>query len=89
MPGDGNLHPTILCDKRDQQQWHRVEQAIDALFDKALALGGTLSGEHGIGLAKRRYLEQETSAATIAWSKRMKAALDPNNILNPGKIIGG
>ncbi len=87
--GDGNLHPTILCDKRDQKQWHRVEQAIDALFDKALALGGTLSGEHGIGLAKRRYLEQETSAATIAWSKRMKAALDPNNILNPGKIIGG
>lgn len=87
--GDGNLHPTILTDKRNKEEWHRVEKAIDAIFDRALALGGTLSGEHGTGIAKSKYLEKETSAGTIFYAKRIKAALDPNNILNPGKIIGG
>lgn len=87
--GDGNLHPTILTDKRNKAEWERVEKAIDAIFDKALSLGGTLSGEHGTGIAKSCYLEKETSQATIVLSRRMKAALDPNNILNPGKIIGG
>jgi len=87
--GDGNLHPTILTDRRNHEEWGRVEKAIDAIFDRALALGGTLSGEHGIGLAKSRYLEKETSRATILYSRRIKAALDPKNILNPGKIIGG
>ena len=86
--GDGNLHPTILTDKRDKEEWRRVEAAIAAIFDKALALGGTLSGEHGTGIAKSRFLAKETGAAAIAWSRRVKAALDPNNILNPGKIIG-
>jgi glycolate oxidase len=86
--GDGNLHPTILTDRRDKEEWARVEQAIDAIFDRALALGGTLSGEHGIGTAKSKYLEKETSRATILYSRRIKAALDPKNILNPGKIIG-
>lgn len=86
--GDGNLHPTILTDRRDKAEWKRVESAIDAIFDRALSLGGTLSGEHGIGTAKSRFLEQETSKATIVYSRRIKAALDPNNILNPGKIIG-
>jgi len=87
--GDGNLHPTILTDKRDKQEWARVEQAIDAIFERALALGGTLSGEHGIGTAKSKFMEQETSRGTILYSRRIKAALDPKNILNPGKIIGG
>lgn len=87
--GDGNLHPTILTDKRNKEEWERVEAAIDAIFDKALAMGGTLSGEHGTGIAKSRYLENETSAGTIVYSKQIKAALDPKNILNPGKIIGG
>ncbi len=86
--GDGNLHPTILTDKRNQEEWHRVEAAIDAIFDRALALGGTLSGEHGIGSAKSRFLIKETSPGTILYSKRLKAALDPKNILNPGKILG-
>jgi len=85
--GDGNLHPTILTDKRNQREWERVETAIDEIFDQALALGGTLSGEHGTGIAKSHYLEKETSRATIAYSKRVKAALDPKNILNPGKIF--
>ena len=86
--GDGNLHPTILTDRRDKEEWTRVEQAVDAIFDRALALGGTLSGEHGIGTAKSKYMEKETSRATILYSRRIKAALDPKNILNPGKIIG-
>jgi glycolate oxidase len=86
--GDGNLHPTILTDRRNHEEWERVEKAIEAIFDRALALGGTLSGEHGIGMAKARFLEKETSRATILYSRRIKAALDPKNILNPGKIIG-
>jgi phosphoribosylformylglycinamidine synthase len=66
-----------------EDQW----QAIAAIFDRALALGGTLSGEHGTGIAKACFLEKETSPATILYSQRIKKALDPNNILNPGKII--
>jgi len=86
--GDGNLHPTILTDRRNKEEWERVEAAIDAIFDRALELGGTLSGEHGIGLAKSRFLEKETGKGTILYSRRIKAALDPKGILNPGKIIG-
>lgn len=87
--GDGNLHPTILCDKRDTKEYERVEQAVDEIFDVALSLKGTLSGEHGIGLAKAKWLEKETSAATIAYARALKKAVDPKGILNPGKIIGG
>ena len=87
--GDGNLHPTILTDKRNTEEWERVEAAIEAIFDKALAMGGTLSGEHGTGIAKSCFLEKETSLATILYSRAVKAALDPKNILNPGKVIGG
>ena len=87
--GDGNLHPTILCDKRDKEEFSRVERAVDEIFDVALSLKGTLSGEHGIGIAKAKWLEKETSAATIAYAKALKKAVDPKGILNPGKIIGG
>jgi glycolate oxidase len=87
--GDGNLHPTILTDKRNTEEWERVEAAIEAIFDKALAMGGTLSGEHGTGIAKSCFLEKETSLATILYSRAVKKALDPKNILNPGKVIGG
>jgi glycolate oxidase len=86
--GDGNLHPTILTDRRSQDEWSRVEAAIEAVFDKALAMGGTLSGEHGIGVAKSSFMKKETSKGTLVYSKRIKNALDPANILNPGKIIG-
>jgi glycolate dehydrogenase FAD-linked subunit len=86
--GDGNLHPTILTDRRNEEEWHRVEAAVDAIFDAALGMGGTLSGEHGIGAAKSRFMEKEVGPGTILYSKRIKAALDPNNILNPGKSIG-
>jgi glycolate oxidase len=86
--GDGNLHPTILTDRRNQEEWHRVEAAVEAIFEEALKLGGTLSGEHGIGTAKAKFMEKEFGAGTILYSKRLKAAVDPHNILNPGKIIG-
>jgi glycolate oxidase len=87
--GDGNLHPTILTDKRDKAEFERVEQAIDEIFDVALSMHGTLSGEHGIGIAKSKWLEKETSPATIEYTRKLKEAVDPKNILNPGKIIGG
>jgi glycolate oxidase len=86
--GDGNLHPTILTDRRNTAEWQRVEAAVDAVFEAALGLGGTLSGEHGIGAAKARFMEKEVGRGTILYSKRLKAALDPKNILNPGKSIG-
>ncbi|MBU1172366.1 MAG: FAD-binding protein [Proteobacteria bacterium] len=86
--GDGNLHPTILTDRRDNDQWHRTERCVSDLFDAALALGGTLSGEHGIGIAKSGFLKNEVGQSSIDFSRAMKAAIDPNTILNPGKIIG-
>lgn len=86
--GDGNLHPTILTDRRDKEEWGRVERAVDAIFDRALKLGGTLSGEHGIGIAKSRFMEKEVGKSTLLYSHRIKCALDPKGILNAGKIIG-
>jgi glycolate oxidase len=86
--GDGNLHPTILTDRRNKEEFHRVEQAIEEIFDKALAMGGTLSGEHGTGIAKAPFLEKEAGYSSILFSRQLRAALDPRNILNPGKITG-
>lgn len=85
--GDGNLHPNIICDKRDKQEMIRVEQAIEAIFTAALELGGTLSGEHGIGTMKSAFMSWEFSPETIEMMERVKSAWDPNNILNPGKIF--
>jgi glycolate oxidase len=86
--GDGNLHPTILTDKRNKEEFHRVEEAIEEIFDKALGFGGTLSGEHGTGIAKAPFLEKEAGFSSILFSRQLRSALDPNNILNPGKITG-
>ncbi|MCF8038242.1 MAG: FAD-binding protein [Desulfohalobiaceae bacterium] len=85
--GDGNLHPTIVTDRRDKQEFERVEKAIAEIFAKALSLDGTLSGEHGIGLAKARFMEQEVGRASLAYSRALKKGVDPNNILNPGKMF--
>ena len=87
--GDGNLHPTILTDRRDRAEFQRVERAIEEIFDAALSMDGTLSGEHGIGLAKSSFMAKEVTAATLAYSRKLKKAVDPKAILNPGKIIGG
>ena len=85
--GDGNLHPNILFDKRDPKQWKKVEQMVAEEFAIALELGGTLSGEHGVGALKRPYMETALGAVSLDIQKRIKAALDPLNILNPGKVF--
>lgn len=85
--GDGNMHPNILTDERDEEEMRRVEKAIDEMFRLALDLGGTLSGEHGIGIIKQKYLEWEFGSVGIDIMKAIKNAIDPNNIMNPGKII--
>jgi glycolate oxidase len=85
--GDGNLHPNILFDKRDPEQWKKVEQMVAEEFAIALELGGTLSGEHGVGALKRPYMETALGSVSLEIQKRIKSALDPLNILNPGKIF--
>lgn len=85
--GDGNLHPTFLCDKRDAAEFKRVEEAVDEMFDIAINLHGTLSGEHGIGTAKAKWLEKETTAGTIEYSRRLRHALDPKGLFNPTKMV--
>lgn len=87
--GDGNLHPTILCDKRDKAEWHRVEKGVEEIFALALGMGGTLSGEHGIGIAKAGFMEKEIGQHSLLYCRKIKKAIDPKNILNPGKVIGG
>ncbi len=84
--GDGNLHPIILTDKRNLDEMKRVEKAIDEIFETTLKLEGTLSGEHGIGIAKAKYLENEVGKSTVSFMKKLKYGLDPKNILNPHKM---
>ncbi len=85
--GDGNLHPNILFDKHDPAQWTKVGQMVKEEFATALEMGGTLSGEHGVGTLKRMYMEQALGTVSIQIQKRIKQALDPLNILNPGKVL--
>lgn len=85
--GDGNVHPNLLFDRRNPAEVERVQQAAGEIFEAAVELGGTLSGEHGIGLLKREFIGMALDPTTIAVMKAVKRALDPNNILNPGKIF--
>lgn len=87
--GDGNLHPTCLTDERNTAEIHRVEQAFEEIFAEALRLGGTITGEHGVGEAKAGYLEWRLGPVGIAVMKSVKAAFDPLGLLNPGKMIAG
>jgi glycolate oxidase len=85
--GDGNLHPTFLTDERDEAEMARVHLAFDAIVTKALALGGTITGEHGVGLVKKRWLRQQFDEGSLALMRQIKRALDPTGLLNPGKIF--
>ena len=85
--GDGNLHPTILTDERNKEEMERVHKAVDEIFEAALKLGGTLTGEHGIGMAKMRYLEWEIGKEGLEVMRKVKEALDPKYLLNPGKMV--
>lgn len=84
--GDGNLHPQILYDGYDPDQVKRTEAASGELFNLAISLEGTLTGEHGIGLSKARYMTLEHDPAAMEVMRSLKKMFDPNNILNPGKM---
>ena len=84
--GDGNLHPAILTDINNKEHYDRAVKAMDEIIEGAVDLGGVLSGEHGIGLEKQRFLKRQLEPAVIDMMKKIKALFDPNNIMNPGKI---
>lgn len=86
--GDGNMHPTIVCDIRDAVEMERVQKAMDEMFKTAINLGGTLSGEHGIGLGKLPWMQEQHGPVAMKAMQAIKLALDPNCILNPGKLVG-
>lgn len=85
--GDGNLHPTATTDARDEEEVARVEKAFEEIFAAAIRLGGTITGEHGVGIVKAPYLEWKLGEAGIHVMKGIKQAFDPHGILNPGKIF--
>lgn len=84
--GDGNLHPTILTDLRIPEEAEKTEKVIEEIFKATIALGGTLSGEHGIGITKAQYLKLELSKPVYDLMEKIKNAFDPNDILNPEKM---
>jgi glycolate oxidase len=84
--GDGNLHPSILTDMTDKGLYDRSMKAMDGIVQAALDLGGVLSGEHGIGLEKRKFMGMALEPVVLDMMKKIKLTLDPNNIMNPGKI---
>lgn len=85
--GDGNLHPTFLTDERNTDEMHRVEEAFKEIFAEAIRLGGTITGEHGIGVAKKSFLPQFAGEAQMRVMRELKGVLDANHILNPGKMF--
>jgi glycolate oxidase len=85
--GDGNLHPTFLTNEKNAAEMERVEKAMAEIFDQAVKLGGTITGEHGVGLAKRAFLPKAIGDASLGLMRQLKRTLDPDNILNPGKIF--
>jgi glycolate oxidase len=84
--GDGNLHPSIFTDIRDEEQFAKAQDTMAEIFETAIELGGVLSGEHGIGLEKQKFLKMAMDPRAIEIMKGIKKIVDPNNILNPGKI---
>ena len=85
--GDGNLHPCIMTDLRDKDEIARVDKALVEMYEATLAMGGTLSGEHGIGIAKDRFMRMEFTETALELMRGIKRVFDPNNILNPGSFL--
>jgi glycolate oxidase len=85
--GDGNMHPLLTYDPGNKEEVERIENASREIFASSIALGGTLTGEHGIGLAKKPYLPLEVSPAEMQVWREIKKSFDPNGILNPGKFV--
>jgi glycolate oxidase len=86
--GDGNLHPLIIVPHGDAEARTRAQAAFDDIVSAAIELGGTVTGEHGVGLLKRDGMRRELDPGSLAMQRAIKAALDPDDILNPGKVIG-
>jgi glycolate oxidase len=84
--GDGNLHPAILTDINKKDEYERALKGMDEIIEGAVELGGVLSGEHGIGLEKQKFFNRVIDPTVIAIMKGIKQLMDPNNIMNPGKI---
>jgi D-lactate dehydrogenase len=85
--GNGNIHVNILGNPDDAREWAAMQACLDAVFALVLGLGGTLSGEHGIGFEKRSFVAREIEPAALAVMREIKRVLDPNGILNPGKLL--
>ncbi len=85
--GDGNLHPTFLTDERDHEEMHRVEVALEEIVNETIRLGGTVTGEHGVGLAKKAFVKRQLGEGSYELMRSIKRALDPEALLNPGKIF--
>ncbi len=87
--GDGNFHVLPLIDMENPDEIARGKAFVARLVERALDMGGTCTGEHGVGQGKMKYLERELGAATLDAMRLVKRALDPDNIMNPGKIVAG
>lgn len=85
--GDGNLHPVVVYNAHDAAATARAVAAFEALMTHALELGGTITGEHGVGTLKREFLSRQLSSSSLALQRRIKAAFDPDNLMNPGKVF--
>ena len=85
--GDGNFHVVLFCDRADAGEVKRVKAVYDRLIERALAMGGTCTGEHGVGIHKMGFLRDEAGSGAVDMMRAIKQALDPKNILNPGKIF--
>ncbi len=85
--GDGNLHPTFLTNERDHEEMHRIETALEEIVEETIRVGGTVTGEHGVGLAKKGFLKRQLGEGSYELMRTIKHALDPQGLLNPGKIF--
>ena len=85
--GDGNFHLSILVDPENPEEIARAKRVSGRMVDQALAFAGTCTGEHGVGFGKMGYLEAEHGAGAVEAMRAIKRALDPANIMNPGKIV--
>jgi D-lactate dehydrogenase (cytochrome) len=85
--GDGNFHLTLLVDNNDPDEMERAKDLCERLVERALAMEGTCTGEHGVGQGKMKYLEAEYGPGALAAMRAVKRALDPQDIMNPGKIV--
>jgi glycolate oxidase len=85
--GDGNMHPTVIVDRGSEDTERRAVLAFDAVMELGLRLGGTITGEHGVGLLKRHWLERELGETATSLHRQIRAVFDPDGILNPGKVL--